>query len=206
MTGTQLLIVALVLIVAIFILLFRALSLRAPGKAKLSFGDLFNVEIDLGAADKDRAKEAIGSAIKERGGNIGKAQQQIDQARTTRVARVLWVDDHPDYNLHETIALEELGLFVTKATATEAAEVYLQSLKFALVITDLGRGNNPNAGLELLKKVKLIQKDVPVIVYTLGASEKRTWLTQSGARAVVDTPSDLIAAVLANRPAVDHPV
>ena len=49
MTGTQLLIVALVLIAAIFVLLFRALSLRAPGKAKLSFGQLFNAEIDLGA-------------------------------------------------------------------------------------------------------------------------------------------------------------
>ena len=200
MTGTQLLIVALVLIAAIFVLLFRALSLRAPGKAKLSFGDLFNVEIDLGVADKNRAKDAIGSAIKERGGNIRNAQEQIDQTRSTRVARVLWVDDNPDYNLHETIALEGLGLFVTKATTTEAAEIYLRSLKFALVITDLGRGNNPNAGLDLLKKVGHIQKDIPVIVYTLGADEKRTGLTEAGARAVVDTPSELIVAVLANRP------
>ena len=200
MTGTQLLIVALVLIVAIFVLLFRALSLRAPGKAKLSFGQLFNAEIDLGAADKDRVKEAINSAIKKRGGNIRNAQEQIDRERTTRIARVLWVDDNPDNNLQETIALEGLGLFVTKATTTEAAEIYLRSLNFALVITDLGRGNNPNAGLELLRKVAHTQKYIPVVVYTLGADEKRAWLTEAGARAVVDTPSELITAVLANRP------
>jgi CheY-like chemotaxis protein len=200
-TGNQLLIVALVLIVAVFILLFRALSLRAPGRAKLSFGDIFKVEIDLGVADRERAKKAIGSAIQERGGNVDTAGQEIDRASTTRVGRVLWVDDHPDYNLHETIALEELGLFVTKATATHAAEVYLQSLRFDLVITDLGRGDDPDAGLELLKKVQLTQESIPVIVYTLAASEKRTALVQAGARAVVDTPSELIAAVLTNRQA-----
>jgi|SRR5689334_11941048 len=59
MVGTQLLIVALVFIAAILALLFRVLYLRAPGKVKLSFGELFNVEIYLSAADMDRVREAV---------------------------------------------------------------------------------------------------------------------------------------------------
>jgi CheY-like chemotaxis protein len=201
MTGTQTLIVVLVVVVGVFLLLLRALSLRTPGKAKLSFGEIFTAEIELGTADLDKAKATVRTAIEQRGaGDVRNADAQIDQVRTMRIARVLWVDDNPDYNLLETIALEELGLFVTKATSTEAGEFYLRRLEFALVITDLSRGADRDAGLELLKKVEHAQRDIPVIVYTLRAEEKRTWLTDAGARAVVDTPSDLIAAVQAHRP------
>jgi CheY-like chemotaxis protein len=201
MTGTQTLIVVLVIVIAVFLLLLRALSLRAPGKAKLSFGEIFTAEIELGTADIDKAKATVKKAIEQRGaGDVRNAETQIDRARTTRIARVLWVDDNPDYNLLETIALEELGLFVTKATSTEAGEFYLRRLNFALVITDLSRGADRDAGLELLKKVENVQKDIPVIVYTLHAEDKRAWLTDAGVRAVVDTPSDLIEAVQAHRP------
>jgi CheY-like chemotaxis protein len=201
MTGTQTLIVALVLIAVVFVLLFRALSLRVPAKAKLSLGQFLGAELEFGAADKERAKESVRNATAQRGrGDARTAEERIDQTQTARVARVLWVDDNPDYNLFETVALEELGMFVTKANSTEAGEFYLRRLKFALVITDLRRGNNPDAGMELLETVKKINKDIPVIVYTLNADHQRAQLVDAGAQAVVDTPSELIAAALEYRP------
>lgn len=69
---------------------------------------------------------------------------------------------------------------MTKATTTEAAVGYLQHLEFALVLTDVARGKNPNAGLELLERVKHIRKEVPVIVYTMSAVAKLAELTEAG--------------------------
>ena len=201
MTGIQTLILALVLMAVVFILLFRALSLRVPAKAKLSLGQFLGAELEFGAADRERAKESVRGATAQRGGGDARtAEARIDQTQTARVARVLWVDDNPDNNLFETVALEQLGMFVTKATSTEAGKFYLSRLNFALVITDLGRGNNPDAGMELLETVKQVDKNVPVVVYTLDAGHKRAQLIDAGAQAVVDTPSELIAKVLEYRP------
>ncbi|MDQ6772756.1 MAG: hypothetical protein M3024_07180, partial [Candidatus Dormibacteraeota bacterium] len=44
------------------------------------------------------------------------------------------------------IPLEQLGLFVMKATSTDAGEFYLRRLEFAIVITDAGRGRDFSAG------------------------------------------------------------
>jgi PleD family two-component response regulator len=58
---------------------------------------------------------------------------------TIRLRRILWVDDKPDQNLYETLALEQLGLAITKATASRAAFSYLGAQSYRVVITDLGR-------------------------------------------------------------------
>jgi len=93
------------------------------------------------------------------------------------------------------VALENLGRFVTKTTSTEAALTYLKEMEFALVITDLGRGHDRRAGEELIRLVRASGRTVPIVVYTVGAAEKRAALVAAGADAVVDSPGELIREV-----------
>jgi CheY-like chemotaxis protein len=120
----------------------------------------------------------------------------------TKFARVLWVDDHPDNNLYETVALENLGKFVTKTTSTQAAMVYLSKLKFDLALTDLGRSGNPLAGLDFVRQARMAHPQLPLVVYTMDAARHRQDLVETGADAVVDRPDALVAAVETHTPSM----
>lgn len=192
MTGLQTLILAIVLLVLVCSLLF----LRG-GKAKISMAQLVDLEIEVGETNRNEAKKAVVQAAEQRGDReVQPVIQEIDRTKRARVARVLWVDDNPDYNLYETLALEQLGLLVTKATSTEAGMSYFNNLNFSLVVTDAQRGPDAEAGMTLLKELQRVNPEIPVIVYTMGAADKREQLVNAGARAVVDTPSELIHVVL----------
>ncbi|MEV0370605.1 response regulator [Streptomyces sp. NPDC050636] len=192
MTGLQTLTLAIILLVLVCSLLF----LRG-GKAKISMAQLVDLEIEVGETNRNEAKKAVVQAAERRGDReVQPAIQEIDRTKRARVARVLWVDDNPDYNLYETLALEQLGLLVTKATSTEAGISYFDNLNFSLVVTDAQRGSDAEAGMTLLKELQRVNPDIPVIVYTMGSADKREQLVNAGARAVVDTPSELIKAVL----------
>jgi transcriptional regulator with XRE-family HTH domain len=80
--------------------------------------------------------------------------------------RILWVDDHPDWNRWEVAELENLGFAITQATSTEAALDYLERLPFDLVITDLARGDDREAGLKLIEKIQEAHSGLPTLVYT----------------------------------------
>ncbi|MFJ4719137.1 response regulator [Streptomyces luteogriseus] len=195
MSGLQTLILAIVLLLLVCSLLFFR-----SGKAKISMAQLFDLEIEIGEANKGTAGKAIEKAAEQRGDHDSQlAVQKIDRTKRARLARVLWVDDNPDFNLFETLALEQLGLLVTKATSTDAGVFYLNNMEFSLVITDAQRGRDPDAGMALLDRLQRLNPEIPVIVYTMGAANKRERFVNAGARAVVDTPSELIAAVLDER-------
>ncbi|HZU16810.1 MAG TPA: response regulator [Candidatus Dormibacteraeota bacterium] len=145
--------------------------------------------------------EAIEAAAARRGrGAVARDRQAIEDMSALSLARLLRVDDHPDHNCYETVALERIGILVTVATSTEAARFYLQQLPFDLLITDLGRGAEPKAGRDLLRRVRATRPELPVIVYTWKAEPVRAGLLAEGAAAVVDLPGDLVVAVQAHRP------
>lgn len=50
-------------------------------------------------------------------------------------------------------------------TTEKGLELYEQNL-YNLIITDMGRGEKNDAGIDLLKGLKRMQNHVPVIVYT----------------------------------------
>ncbi len=69
---------------------------------------------------------------------------------TSRITAVLWVDDFPDNNILVREILSAAGCSVDLALSTIEAIRKLSSSRYAVVISDMGRGNNPVAGLELL--------------------------------------------------------
>lgn len=195
------LILGLAAIIAVLLAVLVAVLMGRKATATLDVAQIVHARVVVGAAERAAASEAVRTASEQKGGTARDAGTQvIEQTTVTRLARVLWVDDNPDYNLYETVALERLGLFVTKATSTAAGEFYLNALSISLVVTDLRRGGDPNAGRDLLAKVRASRPELPVIIYTTGADAKRDDLLAAGAADVADLPGDLVAAVLRHRP------
>jgi len=70
--------------------------------------------------------------------------------QTSRMPTVLWVDDFPQNNSRERELLSGAGCQIDLAVSTQEAIHKLSSSRYSLVISDMGRGDNPVAGLELL--------------------------------------------------------
>jgi CheY-like chemotaxis protein len=81
---------------------------------------------------------------------------------------ILWVDDHPENNARLIEMLQDVGVSVAIATSTEAALVRLReaSAGFSLAITDLGRGDVPDAGVETAREIRALDPLLPVIVFS----------------------------------------
>lgn len=200
-TVATLLFAVAVLIVAA-IVLWRAANRGTGVKASFSFGQLFEAQITLDQNTTLSAQNAVQLAAADRGGTV--TTIPVEDITQTRLARLLWVDDHPDNNLYETVALERLGRFITKTTSTVKAMQYLEELPFSLVITDAGRGNDRNAGEKLIQRVRAAGNTIPIVVYTLGAAAQRDHLRGIGADAVVDRPDALVREVNARLGTLPH--
>ncbi|WP_433003280.1 response regulator [Kribbella sp. CA-294648] len=195
-TNLVTLIIGLVVVFGIVTLLFRVQKLGGRGEATISVAQLFTASVKLEAEKADRAKatEALRKAVEQR----GEPAEQVtvpDDNSSSGFARILWVDDHPDNNLFETVALESLGRFVTQATSTEAGLRYLSQLPYALAITDLGRHGDAGAGVDFIRQAKQTDHTLPIIVYTLNAQRVREEVIAAGAAAVVDRPDELLRQV-----------
>jgi CheY-like chemotaxis protein len=116
--------------------------------------------------------------------------------------RVLWVDDRPEGNRHETAALAKLQIEVVAATSTAQALHCIGSDAegFDLVISDWEReGEAPQAGLQLLAAMRKIGLAEPVIFYHGARAEQRaeraTQAALAGAFGDATLPFELMALV-----------
>ena len=73
---------------------------------------------------------------------------------------VLWVDDKPEGNQLEIIALTALGLQISEVTTTEQGISELRARSFDVVISDMKRGTNDEAGFDLLG----LMLELPILV------------------------------------------
>lgn len=192
-TSLVILIIGLAAVAAMFVLLWRGQKRGSRMEAGITLADVFSMNVKLEPQDTAAVQEAVRAADTERGGEATAPGPSL--GATTALARVLWVDDNPDYNVFETIALEKLGKLVTKTTSTAAALSYLSGMEFDVVITDASRAGDPSAGLDLVRRLRADGNELPIIVYTGNASVVRRPLLAAGASVVVDQPGPLIAAV-----------
>jgi CheY-like chemotaxis protein len=111
-------------------------------------------------------------------------------------ARVLWVDDHPQNNRYERQALEALGIRIDLSTSTETALELAEEVPYRLIISDMGRPHDPQAGFTLLAALKRQHDEVPVVFYTGSASKAD--VAEARKRGAVDrtaSPRELVAIV-----------
>ncbi|MBI5292551.1 MAG: response regulator [Chloroflexi bacterium] len=118
--------------------------------------------------------------------------------KPSAVNSILWVDDNPKNNAYLTESLSELGIEVITALSTAEALEKFRSRKFDRVITDLGRKEgwryNSTAGIELVKEIRKIDRDVPIVIYTSNDSveSNRLLAKAAGANEITASPTALL--------------
>ena len=109
-------------------------------------------------------------------------------------ARILWVDDHPENNINEKRTLEDFGVQVDQVrSATEALERLL-GRPFNLILSDMDRDGCSDAGLELLRTLRLSDCPIPLVLYVGEVDLNRGVLV--GAFGIADRPEPLVHLVL----------
>lgn len=108
---------------------------------------------------------------------------------------VLWVDDEPANNVVEREALRALGVRVATSRSTDDAIAKLDADGYDLLITDMGRPGDDEAGYTLLERLRETGHDVPGIVYTHRDMDRETARSR-GAFGVAADPPELFTLAL----------
>lgn len=109
-----------------------------------------------------------------------------------RESTVLWVDDHPDNNVHERQSLESMGVrFVLARSNAEALEkATLQQPD--VIISDMERPEDLVAGYALLESLRQLKKPIPAVIYSDSCSpERRAEAGRLGALGCTGSPHEL---------------
>jgi CheY-like chemotaxis protein len=113
---------------------------------------------------------------------------------------ILWVDDNPDYNTNERQAIRNLWKNVQFALARSTDEALklltTDPSRFSLVISDMGRPGDREAGFTLLQSMRDAGIDIPTIFYAASANPARNAEAQRlGARGMTNDPNQLLTLV-----------
>jgi CheY-like chemotaxis protein len=192
---TVTLILGLAFLVVVVVLGLRLLARPGGGQFEAS-ADKSGLHVALDTRDKEQVERKLDEAATKKKLTAGSdtAKRELEKTTSVQAARVLWVDDDPDWNISEGLMLRDLGLSILTAVTTEGALRSLTEGEFDLLITDLTRNKDPEAGLDLLRAVA--HKAFPKIVYALDPRERSDVALSLGARAVTTTPGQLLEAVL----------
>jgi hypothetical protein len=117
---------------------FLRVPLRDELLPRLTTISLFGVELGLAREQLDQAilNRSMSASSGEKAWVLDRLQRS---APLVRGARILWVDDTPDNNIHERRLLQSAGAVVDTATTTQQALSMLGSGHYDVVISDLHR-------------------------------------------------------------------
>jgi hypothetical protein len=127
-------------------------------------------------------------------------QRATRNADVVRDRRVLWVDDNPEYNRSERYLLHTLGIFVDVVRSHADAQTALEQPwagPWDLVISDIGRDDGRESGLDLLPIAGR-----PPLIYYVG---RLSGPPPEGAFGITNRPDEflhLVLDVLERTPAV----
>jgi DNA-binding winged helix-turn-helix (wHTH) protein/CheY-like chemotaxis protein len=91
---------------------------------------------------------------------------EVEPSAQRAQARILWVDDKPDNNIREREAMAAFKVQFDLALSTDDALRHLQAASYDLIISDMGRGTEPQAGYDLLNRLRQRGDTTRVIFYT----------------------------------------
>lgn len=162
----------LIFIVLIFILFYRPIryellpnlgSFSAMG-VKLTF-----VRDSMTAASTLReAKLGVGVSPEHKERVLRRIEKHLD---ILSGAMILWVDDNPESNINERRIFGHLKVGVDIAKSTSEADKMLDYVDYDVLISDIQRNGDPDAGMRFLRKlynsekIKNENKTTPVIFY-----------------------------------------
>jgi CheY-like chemotaxis protein len=172
------------------VVIFVCLRFGEPLRALLSAAAEGRLSLKAGPAGVEltqavQAAAAVGVASGAQAAREGQSADQaaiaaqiaravrttVATAPATQTRRVLWVDDNPQNNALLARSFRDLGIEVREASSTEAAMAELTKSRFGLVITDMGRPPDGEAGLTLIERMRQARISVPVIIYAAAWAE-----------------------------------
>jgi CheY-like chemotaxis protein len=110
--------------------------------------------------------------------------------------QILWVDDHPENNVHERRAFEALGFEFSLALSTDEALAKVNHQRFAAIISDMGRREGPREGYVLLDAVRKQQDPTPFFIYaSSNAPEHKREAEAHGGQGCTNNPQELFQMV-----------
>lgn len=134
-----------------------------------------------------------------RPGNVARAVERLSDRQVLKLAgkHLLWVDDNPSNNIYERKALEALGIDTVISLTTDDALEKIRSRDFDVIVSDIARGDDMEAGFKLLEVLKERQNKVPFILYSSSASpEEKQDARRRGAYGRASIAEDLFHLVL----------
>jgi CheY-like chemotaxis protein len=114
--------------------------------------------------------------------------------RRARRSKVLWVDDTPSNNLNERRALEALGVTFTISQSTDDALERFKHDFFDLIISDMRRPGDHQAGITLLETLRASGDRTPFIIYSARLSRDQAKV--KGLLAATNRPNELFETVV----------
>ena len=128
-----------------------------------------------------------------------------------RGRRILWLDDMPENNNRLVAQLRGAGAHVELAASAEGAAEILPSLTPDLLISDIGRGDRPEAGFEDLEQFQTDGRySGPVIFFTARVTASRRARAKKLGAVIVSSEDEFFQAIRVALPAspveADSPV
>jgi CheY-like chemotaxis protein len=107
---------------------------------------------------------------------------------------MLWVDDEHDNNRNELRMFRRLGLEIRTVETTDIALTAMTNRHFDVLLSDIGRADDPQGGLKLLSVLQERGSGIPVIFYV--GNFDPTLGVPSGAFGITNRPDELLHLVL----------
>ncbi len=200
-TSTNLVVLILGLGFLLVVLVLGVLVLRGRDGSSVEGGfEAVGIKTSIKVTREQREQVGVHleQAVERTGltAGVSEAQNRLEATRLVERKTVLWIDDNPDNNIEENLMLRDLGLSITQTLSTEGARRYVDRASFDLVITDIGRRHDREAGLKDIEELRANDRDRPILVYTFDAGERGEKARSRGAESVSETPAELLEAVL----------
>ncbi|MEV4159147.1 response regulator [Nonomuraea dietziae] len=134
-------------------------------------GALGVVEVELTETERLLTKAVESSDQDETGPLVSRADRQAVIRRLDHAAvylkggRILWVDDLPEGNSHLIALFRQLGMVVDEVTSTDDALVHIDRNGYDLVISDIHRETDGQAGIKMLHAFRARGISLPVIIH-----------------------------------------
>jgi CheY-like chemotaxis protein len=171
-------------------MIFSAVSLAA---ATTKDGDAPSTFVDMGSA----ARSAAGKVL----AGFQASETTSNEVKDNWHKRILWVDDRPENNVYERLAMESMGLEFTLTESTAEALKLLSAQRFAAIISDMGRREGPLEGFKLLEALRAQDKETPFFIYAGSkAIQYQREAALRGAQGSTNNAEDLVEMVTRSLP------
>ena len=122
---------------------------------------------------------------------LKRAQNHLDVIKDTRI---LWIDDVPENNLNEWKMLLQLNAKIAIARSTDSALEMVRKDEYDIIISDMVRNEEVDAGIKFLTSFRKMNKTAAVIFY-IGVFDPKLGIPP-GAFGITNRPDELLHLVL----------